>query len=279
MKKFVFLLTAAAAWGQTAAPADPVVLTVGDQKITQSEFERVISTLPEQAQAQAKTPEGRRQMADRLAELMVLAQTARARKLDQNPEIRTRLEIQDDQVLASAVYQGLVTTDDAALRAYYDAHTADMEQVLARHILIRFKGSQVPLREGQKDLTEDEALQKCKDLRTKIEAGAKFADVAKTESDDTGSGQNGGDLDTFGRGNMVKPFEDAAFSLPVGQVSQPVRSQFGYHLILVESRTTKSFDDAKPEIAKALGPAAADKAVEELKSKANIVLNDSYFGK
>lgn len=279
MKKLAFLFVAAAsAWAQAPA-ADPVVLTVGDQTITQSEFERIVSTLPEQAQAQAKSPEGRRQLADQLVELKVLAQQARTQKLDQIPDVKTRLDIGSDQILASAVYRALATPDEAAMRAYYDAHKSDMEEVHARHILIRFKGSPVPQRLGEKDLTEEEALQKCKDLRAKIVAGAKFADVAKAESDDVGSGENGGDLDSFGHGAMVPEFEKAAFALKTGEVSEPVRSQFGYHLILVESRSTKSYEDALPDIQKALGPAAADKAVEAMKAKASVKYDESYFGK
>ena len=280
MQKLALLLAAASAWAQqTPAASDPVVLTVGDQKITQSQFERIVSTLPEQAQTQAKTPEGRRQLADQLVELKVLAQQARAQKLDQTPDIQARLEIDAEQVLASAVYHVLSTPDSAAMHAYYDQHKGEMEQIHARHILIRFQGSAVPLRLGQKDLTEPEALQKSKDLRAKIVAGAKFAELAQTERDDVGSGQNGGDLDTFGHGAMVPEFETAAFAMKVGEVSQPVRSAFGYHLILVETHTTKSYDEALPEFLMSIGPAAADKAVEALKTKANTVYNDSYFGK
>lgn len=280
MKKLALLLVAASTWGQQApAAADPVVLTVGDQKITKSQFERIVSTLPEQAQTQAKTPEGRRQLADQLVEITVLAQEARAQKLDQTPDVKIRLQVETDQVLASAVYHTLANPDAAALHAYYDAHKNEMEQIHARHILIRFQGSAIPLRLNQKDLTEAEALQKAKDIRAKIVAGGKFAEIAQMESDDVGSGQNGGDLDTFGRGTMVGEFETAAFALKVGEVSEPVRSAFGYHLILVESHQTKSYEEALPAIQKSLGPAAADKAVDEMKSKAKVTLEESYFGK
>ncbi len=280
MKIFAFLLLTAFAFAQQAPPAaDPVVITIGADKITQSQFEMIVGTLPEQARAQAKTPEGRRQLAEQLAELKVLSNEAKARKLDQTPTVQTRLTIQADQVLASVMFQSLGTSDEAALHAYYDAHKSEMDQIHARHILIRFQGSAVPLRLNQKDLTEAEALQKAKDLRAKILAGAKFTEVAQAESDDVGSGTNGGDLDTFGRGAMVPEFEKAAFELPVGQVSEPVRSAFGYHLILVETHASKSFDEARPDIEKSLGPKAAEQAVDELKSKAGVVYSDSYFGK
>jgi peptidyl-prolyl cis-trans isomerase C len=284
MKNFAFLLAASlalpVAFAQQPPPAaDPVVVTIGTDKLTQSQFEEIVASLPEQARTAAKTPEGRRQLAEQLVELMVLAKEAKVRKLDQTPAVQTRLTIEADQVLASVMFQSLGTSDEAALHAYYEAHKAEMDQIHARHILIRFQGSAVPLRLGQKDLTDAEALQKAKDLRAKILAGAKFAEVAQAESDDVGSGTNGGDLDTFGHGAMVPEFEKAAFALPVGQVSEPVRSAFGYHLILVESHQAKSFDQARPDIEKSLGPEAAEKAVDDLKSKAGVVYSDSYFGK
>jgi peptidyl-prolyl cis-trans isomerase C len=285
MKTFAFLLAAAfaqqaqVAFAQAPPAADPVVVTIGADKITQSQFEMILATLPAQAQTQAKTPEGRKQLAEQLVELMVLAKEAKARKLDQSPAVQARLTIQADQVLASVMFQSLGKTDEAAIHAYYDAHKAEMDQVHAKHILIRFQGSAVPLRLNQKDLTDAEALQKAKDLRAKILAGAKFAEVAQIESDDVGSGTNGGDLDTFGHGAMVPEFEKAAFAQPVGQISEPVRSAFGYHLILVESHSSKTFEQARPDIEKNLGPEAAEKAVDDLKSKVGVVFNDAYFGK
>jgi parvulin-like peptidyl-prolyl isomerase len=146
-------------------------------------------------------------------------------------------------------------------------------------ILIRFKGSPVPVKSGEKDLTEEEALAKAKDLREKIVKGGDFAALAKAESDDAGSGANGGDLGTFTHGRMVKEFEQTAFSLPVGQVSEPVKTQFGYHIIQVESRGTKSFEEVKPQIEGKMKPELAKKAVDEVKSKTKVTISDDYFGK
>ncbi len=189
------------------------------------------------------------------------------------------LTLVTNQTLANAEYQLLGKPDDAALHAYYDAHKSEMDEIHARHILIRFKGSKVPLRLNEKDLTEEEALAKAQELRAKIVAGAKFEEVAKIESDDVGSGENGGDLDSFTKGKMVPPFDAAAFSLPVGQLSEPVKSDFGYHLILVESRKSKSFADATPEILQKLAPDQAKKGLEDLKNKTAVVYNETYFGK
>ena len=278
MKYFLLAGCFGLVWAQQAPPSDPVVLTVGNEKITKSQFEQILAGLPAQAQAQAKTPQGRRQLAQQLSELKILSQEARARKLDQSKEVQARIALQTEQVLANAAFQTLGGSDDTALRAYYDAHKGEMEEVTARHILIRFQGSQVPLKLGQKELSDEEALKKTQDLRGKIVGGAKFQDVAKAESDDTGSGADGGNLGSFGRGKMVPEFEKAAFSLPVGQVSEPVRSAFGYHLILVEAHKTKSFEDAKPEMQQKVGPEQAQKALEDLKKKVSVVFDESYFG-
>src|SRR5258708_20003205 len=94
---------------------------------------------------------------------------------------------------------------------------------------------------GQKNMSDEDALAKATDLRTKIVAGGDFAALAKAESDDTGSGANGGALGEFTHGRMVPQFEQAAFALPVGEVSLPIKTQFGYHCILVAKHETKNF--------------------------------------
>jgi parvulin-like peptidyl-prolyl isomerase len=151
--------------------------------------------------------------------------------------------------------------------------------VKARHILIRMQGSRAPVRPGGKDLTDEEALAKAKEVRAKIVAGGNFGDLAKAESDDTGSGEQGGDLGSFGHGAMVAEFEEAAFKQPVGQVSEPVKTAFGYHLILVDSRGAKSFDEVKGDISKKIGPEMAQKGVEDLKKKTTVMFDEKYFGK
>jgi peptidyl-prolyl cis-trans isomerase C len=289
MKSLAFLLSmvvlsVVSLWGQPATPAaaaDPVVLTIGSEKITQSMFQEIIASLPAQQQAQLTTPAARRSLAEQVAELKVMAQEARARKLDQSAAVKAKMALQSDQILANAVYQDLTAgdPDDAALQAYYAEHKQDWEEVKARHILIRMKGSRVPLRDGHKELTDEEALAKAKEVRAKILAGAKFEDEAKVESDDTGSGENGGDLGTFGQGQMVPEFDDVVFKAPIGQVTEPIKTAYGYHLILVEERKSKPFEDAKGEIEQKIRPEMGQKAIDALKAKTPVVYDEAYFGK
>ncbi|MBZ5602871.1 MAG: peptidylprolyl isomerase [Acidobacteriia bacterium] len=277
--RFLFILLALVAYGQETKPAaaDPVVLTVGTEKITKSQFEQILATVPPQQRASMATPAGRKQLAENIADLLTLAHEARARKVDQT----FKFQLQQDQMLAQAMYQQLAEStpaDDAALHTYYDQHKGEYEEVKARHILIRFKGSQVPAKPGQKDLTDEEALAKAKDLHDKIAGGADFAKLATAESDDTGTAPNGGDLGAFSKGRMVPAFEQAAFAAQPGKVTDPVKSPFGYHLILVESHASKPFEEAKPEIEQKIKPEMARKGLDDLKKKTTVVYDESYFG-
>jgi peptidyl-prolyl cis-trans isomerase C len=283
MKCFLIPLTAVFAYGQAtppaAPPADPVIITIGDQKITKSQFEQILGTLNEQQRAQIQAPGAKRKLAENYVELVVLAREAHARKIDQSEKVKTEIAIQSQRVLAQNLVDEAFKPDDAEMHAYYDSHKGDWEELKARHILIRFKGSKVAIRPNQKDLTEEEALAKAQEIRAKIVAGGDFAKLAETESDDVGNASHGGDLGSFGKGRMVPEFDKAAFAAELGKVTEPVKTQFGYHLILVESREPKPFADVRAEIERKLKPEIAQKNIADLKKKTTIVLDDAYFGK
>jgi len=236
------------------------------------------ASFDEQYRAAAKGP-GKRQVAEQLVSLKTLAQEARKRKLDQDPAYKAQLAFQAENLLAGLLYRDLSTNlklDEADVRKYYDGHPNEYERVKARHILIRTKGAPSPAVKAE--LTDEEALAKAKALRARIVAGEDFGAIAKAESDDSGSGKNGGELDFFGHGQMVPPFEQAAFAAPVGQITEPVKSQFGYHLILVEKHETKTFDEVRGEIEKKIRPELAKKAVDDLRKQATVNIDESFFG-
>jgi parvulin-like peptidyl-prolyl isomerase len=274
--------------GQTPAPkpvleaaADPVVLTIGSLKVTKGEYETFINALPPQIQTEAKGP-NKRKVAEQYAELRMMAEEARKRKIDQQAATKAQIAFQVDQMLAQMLFRDLQATvkvDDAAVAKYFDEHKSEYEEVKARHILVRFKDSRVPLREGQKELSDDEAKAKATELKKKLDAGADFAATAKAESDDTGTGAQGGDLGQFGRGQMVPEFDTAAFAQPIGKVGDPVRSAFGYHLIKVDERKSKSLADMKEQIEKQLRPELAKAEVEAIKKTNSIGVDEGYFGK
>jgi len=148
------------------------------------------------------------------------------------------------------------------------------ERVRARHILIR-----VPA-DATKD-QKDAALKKIKDIQAQLKKGADFSDLAKKYSEDPQSKDRGGDLGYFSKGEMVPSFEKAAFATPVGQVSDIVQSDFGYHLILVDEKKAAqkmNFDDVKDDLREYLYQQAAAKRLESylkgLRAKAEIKVNN-----
>lgn len=265
---------------QPAVPPDKVVLTIGDLKITAAQFDQIINTLPPQFQSNARGP-GRRQFADNVVRIFVLAQEGRRRKLDETAAFKMQTLFQQSNMLAGLTYEALgkeSAVDAAEVQKYYDAHKAEFERVKASHILIRAQGSPLPVRPGQKDLSEADALAKAQEIRKKIEGGANFAELARAESDDTTSGPLGGDLGSFGRNQMVPPFEEAAFAMKAGELSQPVKTPFGYHVIKVEAKENKTLDEMKPEIEKRVQPEMAKKTMEDLQKKTAVQFDDEFFG-
>ena len=263
-------------------PADPnaVVITVGDHKITAGEYDELVKNLQPQYQQIARGP-GRRQFAQNLVELSVLSGAAEKAELDKQPETKVQLEFQRENILAQAMFLHLQQTtpvSDADIQTYYDAHKSDYETLTARHILIRVKGAPMPATPGKPELSDDEAKARAESIRKRIQDGEDFAKIAKAESDDTSSGEKGGDLGEFKKGMMVPPFEKAAFALKPGDISEPVLSPFGYHIIQVQTHTTKSLEEAKADILTKVKPELARKAVADLTGKTKVEISDSYFG-
>ena len=148
---------------------------------------------------------------------------------------------------ASNLPGGKPQVSDADVQAYYNAHKDQYQvkdQVKVRHILIA-----VPA--GSDAKTDAAAKAKAEDVLKQVKTGGNFADLAKKDSDDPGSKDQGGELGWLDHGKTVPEFDKAAFSLPVGQTSDLVKTQFGYHIIQVEDKKTahlRPLDEVKPEI-------------------------------
>jgi peptidyl-prolyl cis-trans isomerase C len=270
-----------------AAPAAPpppepnkVVLTIGDQKITEGQFDDMINAIPAQYQQYARGA-GKRAFAEQIVQVKVLSQEAEKRKIDQEPKIKEEVTFQRENLLAQAMFLSLqetVKVDDAAVEKYYNDHKNEYEVLKARHILIRVKGAPMQAIPGKPELTDEEALAKAQEIRKRITGGEDFATVAKAESDDAGSGAQGGDLGEFRKGMMVPPFEEAAFAAKVNEITQPVKTPFGYHVILVQSHTTKTLAESRADIEKKIRPEIARDAVANLRKGATVQMDDGFFG-
>ena len=234
--------------------AETVVATVNGTDITLGHMVALRENLPEQYQT----------LTDDVLFKGILDQLIQQTALAQSHESaltkRDEIMLQNDRrayisgVALQGVVQGAVTDD--ALKAAYDAKYAAMvpqTEYRASHILVA---------------TEDEA----KALKTQLDGGADFAELAKANSSD-GSAASGGDLGWFGMGMMVKPFEDAVVAMKTGDVSAPVQTQFGFHLIkLVETRdaAAPTLDEVRPDLAAEIERKAIEDAVAAITAKATV---------
>ena len=184
-----------------------------------------------------------------------------------------------DNLVATAELKKIdnsITVSDAEVQKAYADNAKDYEQVKARHILIAPKGS--PAAQPGKELTDEQAKAKAEDLRKQIVAGANFEELAKKESDDTGTGARGGDLGSFSRGQMVPEFDQAAFAAKVGEVTPVVKTQFGYHIIKVEAHDNTPLDQVRPTIEKNLKQTKLHAALDAMKDNAHPTFDEAYFG-
>ena len=234
-----FILVLMLAGLACAAEPDKVVARVNSQDITESEVLEFIKPFGQQAMMLYGSEQGRKMIIDDVISMRLYALEAEAAGIDKSPEFLAQLAGAKRAMLAQAamrkVIEGLTISDDEAVKFYNDNQKlfTQPERVHARHILV----------------SGDETLAKVQEA---LKAGTSFDAVAKEFSIDPGSAQHGGDLGEFPRGVMVPEFEKAAFELKnPGDVSEPVKTQFGWHIIKLEEHIPESpapFDQVKPRI-------------------------------
>ena len=270
----------------TAAPAaapklddSTVIVSAGDVKITKSDFEIAVKSLPAEYQSYAMGP-GKKQFAEDFLRMRLLAAEGMKQGLDKSPDVQKQLDIMRDNLVATEELHKIendVKISDAEIQKTYDENKQQYEQVKARHILIAPKGSPAAQKD-KKQLTDAEAKAKADEIRKELVAHPdKFAELAKKESDDVESGKNGGDLGAFARGQMVPEFEQAAFAAKPNEITPVVKTQFGYHIIQVQEHSYTPLAEVKPTLEKTLKQKKLRDTLDAMKDSAKPTYNDAYF--
>jgi peptidyl-prolyl cis-trans isomerase C len=217
------------------AQDDPVVARVDGAEIRQSDLNTAEEDVGNQVAQMG--PEAKREyLVSFLADMMLVAKAAEAKKVQDGAEFKRKLNLARTKLLMEQYLQAeaKAAVTEAAMRKVYDEAVGQMSkepEVRARHILVE---------------TEDEA----KALLAELKKGADFAELAKSKSKDPGSAE-GGDLGYFTKDQMVPEFSEVAFKLDKGALSDPVKSQFGWHIIKVEDKREKQppeFDKVKDQL-------------------------------
>ncbi len=240
-----------------ASASDPVIARVNGVDITQGDLALAEEDMG--ADMPATSPEAKREnLISYLADIIMVTQAADKKNLGDNPDFKRRLAFLRNKLLMGYELQREAKTalTDEALHQTYDEAVRSMagqEEVHARHILV-----------------EDE--NEAKSLLEQLKSGADFAALAKEKSKDPGAAE-GGDLGYFTKDQMVPEFADVAFKMYPGQLSNPVKTQFGWHVIKVEDRRTKQppeFDKVKDQIEAYLARKAQTDFITKLRQSAKV---------
>lgn len=256
----VALIPVAGAQQGIVATVNGKNITEADVKLAEAEIGSDLGTLPEATK--------RRVLVEYLIENQLFADAAESAKLGSGSEFDGRMQYWRRRALRDSYFDKSVKAavgEDEAKR-FYDEQVKQLkpeEEIKARHILV-------------------ESQDKAKEIAEKIAHGADFTAMAKEFSKDPGTKDEGGSLGYFGRGQMVPQFEEAAFKLAAGDVSQPVETQFGWHLIQVEDRRERrppEFAAIKDRLMASMVHRKAQEVVTNLRGAAKIEYVDAEIRK
>lgn len=248
------------------AGEDNVVARIGNQEVTMADFRRWVGYSNQDTQKSlAAEPKRREMLLRQIVTSKVIADEARKNGFDGRDDVQENMELLVENFLTleylNKVIAGKVTVDEKELQDYYEKHKAGFttpESVRASHILIK----------APKTASEEvqaEARARIEDILERVKVGEDFAKLAGEYSEDPGSRKKGGDLGFFGRGTMVPEFEKAAFALEPGQVSDIVRTNYGFHIIRFEEKKEPSvqpFAAVRDKLLQALTVEKKKKAVD-----------------
>ncbi|MHB2169393.1 peptidylprolyl isomerase [Alsobacter sp. R-9] len=242
-----------------AAGPDTVVAKVDGIPITEQDLSFAAEELAGQLPAQATEQQKRDFLVSFVADLKLVARAAREAKIDKTPDFEKKLAYMQDKLLLDeyvAQEAKKAVTPEAARKLYEESikSVTPEQEAHARHILVP---------------TEDEA----KAVAKRVKGGEDFAKVAGEVSKDPGSGKDGGDLGWFTKDRMVPEFAEATFKLKPGEISEPVKSQFGWHVIKLEELRNKplpTFEEVKDQVEQYLSRKAQSDLIMALRAKGKV---------
>lgn len=243
-----------------------ILATVGDVEITKDQMVSILRNIPQEHQASVQGEEGRIRLLDEMIAGELLAIDATANGLDEEEDFIAIVEEAKRGLLQRYAVNKLFDTIEVSadeVTGYYDENRdqfMEAEKATAKHILV-------------------DSEEKANEIKAEIEGGKAFAEAAM-DSSSCPSKERGGELGAFARGQMVKEFEDAAFEATIGELVGPVKTQFGFHLIVVDEITPASVqpleavvDQIKANLAGAKQQEVYLAKVEELKEVYPVKVN------
>ena len=251
-------------------PKDPTIAKVNGVEIRQSDLAIAEEDLGQNSAS--LSPDSKRDyLVAYLADIMLVAKAAESKKIGESAEFQNRLTHLRNKLLAELMLQAetKAAVTDTAMRKVYDDATKGMgseQEVRARHILIR-------VADPADEKASKEAEGKIKSIIERLNKGEDFATLAAELTEDPSGKQNGGDLDYFTKEQMVPEFSTVAFQLDKGQLSGPIKTQFGWHVLKVEDKRNRQppdFDKVKDQVQTIVMRKAQSDFITKLRDEAKI---------
>lgn len=256
-----------------AMGSDNVVMRVNGDAITEREFNMFLQNAPAEGRQFYGSPAGRRALADELVKLKVLEQEATRMGIADDPEVKIQIAMARAQITAARALEKLANQKtDERIAAEYEKEK--VTAISLRHILIAYQGGAVPARGGQQAPPLEVAMQKANAVATRLRGGADFAQTARAASDDEQSGMNGGMIGPAKPDQLPPDIAAVISKLKPGQMSDPVKTQFGVHIFKVEQ---PSLEDLRPMLSQRIRQQVAEEEVKRLQSGAKVDLDPKFF--
>jgi parvulin-like peptidyl-prolyl isomerase len=264
-----------------ARPDDQVVISVGDEKVTAADLERMLAAMPPQYKAYYGGP-GKPLLPQYIVQMKILATEAAKHKVAENPEVHEAIRLATDSILANAERKRIdegIPVSDQQLQDLYESRKAGFEEVRIRHILLRTDKSVLApaAAPSRPPSPEGEARKKLEDLRKQILGGADFAELARNDSEDLSTAGAGGDMGYVNSQTVVPPILNAAQALSVGQVSDIISTPYGLEIIKVDERRLKPLVDVKPELLAQIRQGKEQEIIAKLADQYHVVVDSQYF--
>jgi len=242
-----------------------VIAVIGKYVLTKEKY-KIITEYMKEKFNYTLTPEQEKEFIEYIVNKKLLAMEAKKNGYADKKDIQIKYEWDFDDLISHEFYNDYIENKSKVsvkeAQDYYEKNKADFVEIKAQHILVKNKA------------TAD-------NLYKRIQNGENFDELAKKYSEDDTTKAAAGDLGYFTKGVMVKEFEDACFSMSAGEVIEPVKTIYGYHIIKVNDKRKISFDDSKDKIIKMMQEKKKKETFEELinrlKKENQVIINDKYL--
>jgi peptidyl-prolyl cis-trans isomerase C len=264
--------------GTQSVTNEKVVMRINGEPITESEFNALVKTAPENMRGFYGTPAGRRSLAEQIVKLKSLQQEGERLGANQDIDVTSQLDIDKANVMAQYALRKLVgTPSDAEIRSEYERSKDAFATLPLSHILVAYQGGTVPPRTGS-PLSREAAMQKARQIVARLRAGQNFQQTAAAVSDDVESAQRGGDIGSVSPEMLPPELAQVITTLKPGEVSDPVVSRFGIHILTVAAPQVQPIERVHDQIAQKIQTDKVNAALKRLQSSAKVDLDPKFFG-